>query len=308
MAELVSLGAQLDQLSLRVEQLGTLSEGLNRRLISTVDETSGLIATLCGHHDEVRHIYQLPAARHSLKTAVQKAQRFMDQVYEITFHCSAESELLLSARTGVNSEWNLWIMKIYRPNLGPLSDLIKQLTYIVSKAELFYLEFEEACDAVITTCSEAAEVCKHTAKKTRVKKEAAKMVGGVTAFASVAAGILAPGVAPLATGVAVGAGAAAFTVYLVRELEESAATFRNIGTQFDSLLDTSYGIKEEVNTVYTGLVSISGLLDSLVLHSNNHQSIVSVRESLERLNEVGSRIQTTVSSCSRSLQTKADEL
>ena len=301
MAELVSLGAQLDQLSLRVEQLVRLSEGLNRGLISAVDETSGLIATLCGHHDEVRHIYQLPAARHSLKTAVQKAQRFMDQVCEITFLCSAESELLLSARTGVNSEWNLWIMKIYRPNLGPLSDLIKQLTYIVPKAESFYLEFEEACDAVITTCSEAAEVCKHTAKKTRVKKEAAKMVGGVTAFASVAAGILAPGVA-------VGAGAAAFTVYLVRELEESAATFRNIGTQFDSLLDTSYGIKEEVNTVYTGLVSISGLLDSLVLHRNNHQSIVSVRESLERMNEVGSRVQTTVLSCSRSLQTKADEL
>ena len=103
MAELVNLGAQLDQLSLRVEQLVRLSEGLNRRLISAVDETSGLIATLCAHHDEVRQIYQLSTARHSLKTAVQKAQRFMDQFYEITFLCSAESELLLS-RTGVNSD------------------------------------------------------------------------------------------------------------------------------------------------------------------------------------------------------------
>lgn len=306
MAELEDLGAKLVLLGDRVNVLVRLSEGLSERVLSAIQETSVLVASLCGHHEEVKHFYRLRTARHNLRIAVQKANRFLDQVHEVSFYCSSESELMKAAREGVASEWNFWITKIYTPDFRPLNDLINQLTQNVSKAETYYLEFEEACDVVISTCTEAAEICKRKMKDTRDKKVATKMTGGTLVLTSIATGILFPG---LATTAVIGVvGGTALTVCLVGKLEESERAFRCIMGQFESLLCTSHSIKEEVSTIETALVHVSGLLDSVILHRNNHQSIVSVRCSLGRLSEIGSQAHQRVSSCSRSVQSKINEL
>ena len=307
MAELEDLGSQLEQLGQQIEELVRQSEVFSRRVLSAIQETSSLVATLCGHHEKVRHFYRLQTACHNLKMAVQKANRFLDQVHEISFHCSAESELMRAAKAGVAAEWNLWIAKFYTPDFRALNDLIDQLTHNMSNAECYYIEFEEACNVVISTCTEAAEMCGREVKEARNRKETTKMIGGAVTVTSIVAGTLIPGIGALAafgTGGAVAAG----TVYLVCELEQSERAFRSIRRQFDSLLGTAHSIKEEVNSVETVLVNVSGLLDSVILHRNNHKSIISVRVSLHRLNDIGSRVHQTVSSCCRSLQSKVNEL
>ena len=307
MEDLDNLAAKLERLSKQVDELATLSEGLSNRVLLTIERTSALIITLCSHREEVRYFYRLQTARHNLKIAVQKANQFLDQVHEVSFHCSAESELMKAARAGVASEWNFWIAKFYTPDFHPLSDLIDLLTQNVSKAETYYVEFEEACDVVISTCTEAAEICKRKIRETQSKKETTKMVGGAAVVASTLAGIFIPGVGAATTAV-VAVGGAAVTAYLVHELEQSEKAFRGINRQFESLLCTSHSIKEEVSNVETALVHVSGLLDSVILHRNNHKSIVSVRHSLGRLNEIGSQVHKRVSRCSRSLESKISEL
>ena len=65
MAELEDLGAKLVLLGDRVNVLVRLSEGLSERVLSAIQETSILVASLCGHHEEVKHFYRLRTARHN---------------------------------------------------------------------------------------------------------------------------------------------------------------------------------------------------------------------------------------------------
>ena len=266
-----------------------------------IQEASAFIATLRGQHEDVRLSYTLQTARHNLRIAVQKANRFLEQVHEISFHCSAESELMRAAKAGVAAE-------IYTPDLHPLSDLVDQLTQNIAMARTYYIEFEEACNDVISTCVEAAQMCGLEVKRAGDNWVATVMIGAAVVTVSIVAGILFPGFGAAVVVGAVGGGAIATAWYLVHELNHSKGEFRRIQTQFDSLLGTAHSIKEEVNSVETVLVNVSGLLDSVILHQNNHESIVSVRVSLHRLSTTGSQIQQTVSSCRRSLQSKVNEL
>ena len=122
-----TLGSRLAQLGQLILELPQIGEEFVRRVSSVIQETSAFIATLRGQHEDVRLSYTLQTARHNLRIAVQKANRFLDQVHEISFHCSAESELMRAAKAGVAAE-------IYTFDLHPLRDLVDQLTQNIAMA------------------------------------------------------------------------------------------------------------------------------------------------------------------------------
>ena len=264
-----------------------------------------LITTVLGHHDEkVKRSSQLKRALHNLKTtAVQKANRFLDQVREISFHCSAESELMIAAGER---------LKIPTPNFHPLNDLVNQLKQSLSMAESHYKEFKDDCGAVITCCTEAAEICKCKAKEATDGKETAKQIRTVAVITSIAVGVVGAftfgfGLVVVSSAVA-GVGAVAVTIYFVHEMEESKKAFRSIGTQFDSLLDASHTIREELNSVEMHRVRMSALLDNLILCRSNHDCVESIQVALRHLSQVGSNIHQTVSSCRQCIESRVHTL
>ena len=268
-----------------------------------------LITTVLGHHDEkVKRSSQLKRALHNLKTtAVQKANRFLDQVREISFHCSAESELMIAAGEGLNSGISLGI-KFSRPKFHPLNDLVNQLKQNMSMAESHYKEFKDDCGAVITCCKEAVEICKCKAKEATDGKEIAKQIRTVAVITSIAVGVVGAftfgfGLVVVSSAVA-GVGAVAVTTYFVSEMEESEKAFSSIGTQFDSLLDASHAIKKELNSVEMDRVRVSALLDSLIFCRNNHNPVESVQVALRHLSHFGSNIHQTVSNCRKCMESR----
>lgn len=157
----------------------------------------------------------------------------------------------------------------------------------MTMADSYFNEFKGKCKDVISCCTKAVEVCGCKAKEAADGKETAKGIAiGAVAFitciavAVVTGSTFGVGLVVVCSALA-GVGAAAVTLYLVHELDQSEVEFQGIGTQFHSLLDATCAIEEEVNAVEVDRVRVSGLLDNLVLRRNIHDSIESVQIALQ---------------------------
>lgn len=272
-----------------------------------------LITTLQDHHDEeIKRSSQFTRALQKLKTAaVQKANQFLDQAHEIYMHCSAESELMLSAKEGIHSGLNVMV-KFPTPKFNALNDLIDQMKQSMSLAESHHKEFKDECDDVITCCIEAAEICKCKAKEATDGKDTAKRIGTVVVITSIAGGVVGAfvfglGLVVVSSAIA-GIGALAVTIYLVHEMDQSETQFKGIGKQFDSLLAASKCIREELNAVEMDRMRVYGLLDNLILRRNHHDSLGSVQFALQHLSKSGANIHQTILRCRQCIESRVRKL
>lgn len=282
------------------------------RLAELVVSSVIYVSTLREHDEEVKRYTQFITALHNLKVATfQKATRFLNQVHEITLHCGSESEMMRAARTGVNSEFNAVVRRIQTPDFGPLNDIINHWTQNMSMAQSCYKEFEDDCGIVITSCTEAAEICRYKAKEATDRRPVVKVIGVVAvviSIAVVAVGVLTSGFGFEVVASVVAVGAATATVYNMHEMEQSNKAFSSIGMQVGSLLDASRDMKNEVGPVERDLMRVSVLLDNLVHRRNNHESISSIRDALNDMSKTGPQVHQTIPSCRRRLESIVNKL
>ena len=125
------------------------SETLGSQLSSTLEKGYNYISSLRDVKEEVRRTLQVHQALHDLTVAAEMAKRFIDQVGELTFHCSIRSDMMKNAQRGANRHQNLCFRTTYRPDYRPLNDLINQLQQGMLRAGNRYKEFEEASDEAI---------------------------------------------------------------------------------------------------------------------------------------------------------------
>ena len=261
----------------------------------------------------MRQTHRVRQALHYLSLAGLKVRQFLDQICELTFLCTSQSDMMKNAQRGVNWQWNVWFFILYRPDYCPLNDLIKQLQQNMIRAGRCYEEFEEAAAEAIRTCTSAAEECKRKEREVRRRKEATKVVGtGLTAVGTVIAGTMgyfvAGPVGSYAMGVMAGKGGAYFTCEIVQDLEQSQRTFKHPGQQFEVMLQSSFAIKEEVAGIKTHLENVSGALDNVTLHKNDGQSVLSVKITLNGLSDVSESTYQASKTCSHDLAIRLDQL
>lgn len=282
------------------------------RLVELVVSTVIFITTFRDHDEEIRRSTQYKTALHNFKvTAYQKAKRFLDQVHEITLHCRSKSSMMTAAKTGINSRFNV-LVQIERPDFAPLNDIINHWAEHMSMARSCYKEFEDDCGVVITSCTQAAEICRYKAKEATDRKVVGKVFGGAAVVASIAVcavGALTSGFGlVVVASVIAGVGAATAAVYHVLEMEQSDKAFSSIGMQVDSLLDASRDMKEKVGHVERNLQRVSVLLDNLVHRRNNHKSTSSIQDTLNDLGKIGSQAHQTIPNCRRCLESTVNNL
>ena len=128
----------------------------------------------------MRHTIQIRRTQDDLFLAGEKAKWFLHQVDELTSLCSSRSQIMRNAQRGLE-----------RQDYHPFNDPIEQLRQGLVRAGRCYRGFEEACEAVIQTCTEGVEECNHKAGEARKRKETTKVVGtGLTTAGAVLAGVV----------------------------------------------------------------------------------------------------------------------
>ena len=157
-----------------------LTENFLTNILPLVRSVHSYISSLRASSEDVRQTIQIRRTQDDLFLAGEKAKRFLHQVYELTSLCSSRSQMMRNAQRGLE-----------RQDYRPFNDLIEQLRQGLVRAGRCYREFEEACEAVIQTCTEEVEECNHKAREARKRIETTKVVGtGLTTAGAVLAGVV----------------------------------------------------------------------------------------------------------------------
>ena len=173
-------------------------------------------------------------------------------------------------------------------NLQPLKEYLDQLQSCAATAELFYLEYKEACQNANRACLTAAEHCKHKAREANTKKKTTQAVGGTASAGAIAGGVatgaaigtgiglsLLAGVFTMGVGTAIGLGitgataaiggtaigtrAAIATHVIASDFEKTRQQFLKLGANFDEMLKISSETSQKVGVIrgkVEGLVAI----------------------------------------------------
>ena len=124
---------------------------------------------------------------------------------------------------------------------------------------------------------------------------------GLGVTAAMTGGVI--GVGGLATGV----GAAVATHHIASKYAKSAAAFKRICEDFDTLLHFAFSLKEEVAQVHTVLENVAAQVNS-ILYSVDRTNMPLLRDSVMRLNTVCKASYSHTSRSRECVRIKTEEL
>ena len=320
---IAAVSSQIDDLAVATETGGPIPQSINdlantvevgSPVVSKLQEFAPVVVTVTQQvmvvleeidDEEIKHNYKVRAALHNLKLVFEAAYAFLDKVDDVFYYCQSNS------MSSVIQELNR-----PHPNLQSLHDLMDHLGNLLAKAETKYSELVGACNAAIQSCREAEIVCARMEKESRRKKVAARGVGGTAAGATLAGGTAAAAGGVVATGVAASAvagvlmlgigaivhvglaitashccsgwrsiGTAVATHHIASKYAKSAAAFKRICEDFDTLLHFAFSLKEEVAQVHTVLENVAAQVNS-ILYSVDRTNMSLIRDSVTLQNTV----------------------
>ena len=300
-----------NQVAVALYQLSPLVVELCARLSPSLERAYDYFSSLHESDKEVRLTTQIQGAKDDVWLVARRANKFLDQVHELTFQCCPQSEMMDSAQRGVNRQWNLCFRTIYRPHYRPLNDLTDQLQKSMNRAGEYYEEFVDACNQAMQTCVTAVEMCKYEERKARNKKEATKVLGGGVIATGILTGVVGlvvagPVGAVVAGGSAVATGiAAGTTYYLVRDFEQSQQAFQDIRQRFESVLAISREIRESIEEMKAHLTKMSVALDDA---AHNREVSGSILAALDRLSKVAEEVNKSSARYNNNMKFHYDQL
>ena len=177
------------------------------------------------------------------------------------------------------------------PNLEPLKSTLIQTKNAISKARELSSLFKEKCNRVEEQCTKAAGVCSTKAREAKLKKHAARAIGGTGAAVvagtatgiglSVVAGVFTFGIGIVVglgvtaagagvAGVGIGATSVVTTCYISSIFEDAQ---KQIAGSFNNLAGYLLRLDEQVLQVETGLVRTERLVVDLEYYTQLHQNV-----------------------------------
>ena len=168
---------------------------------------------------------------------------------------------------------------------------IGEMQRSLAKAEEYYSDLKEECHQAVISCNKAGEACGHKAKEMQKKKKNAQIIGGTVATTSLAAAVIAGGVAigvltfgigtTIAAGVTAtvvgtmaggtgvaGVGAAGTTVLAAERYDKATTAFSSTGSKCKVAGDAALRLERAIENVHSHLCRVSSLLDDASRYHN----------------------------------------
>ena len=233
----IAVSSKIDDLAVAIETGGPIVSKVPAFGSAVSDVVGNALGFLRGVREEVKNDPQVKTALSAVKSVVEIASCFLDEVVDIFYYC--QSDAIAAAIKGLHCSV---------PDLMPLRILMGLLGKSLSQAVTKYSQLEVACNAAIRSCSD-----KELQRSRLGKRLAAGAVVAAGVGSAVVAGALMFGIIGLAVGTAVTVYASRW--YLAGGRTETA--FSKISGNFDTLKKAASDFRAGVTHVHATVKEIA---------------------------------------------------
>ena len=234
--------------------------------------------------ESYRKKIQIYDVKASIRSVADSAVLFVDSVDDLFYYCK-ETDFQEIKRAAAED------------NLIPLEKFVALMDWYLKQIGLKYESFLTDCKTSIRECNAAAEKCCILQAEAKTRKNASRLVGGVTTSAlivggtavSIIAGIFTFGIGtaiglPITAAVSATAGVA--THFIAEDFAKAEDVFRSYSSKFSSLTSLALQIKDNAAEVHREVERFENSHGSL--HYLDNHTYYSICTTLDRLHNLSS--------------------